>query len=124
MLVGMYDSAAFKLGILTNPSSFNQACAAFSPNNSVIETTFALHLFKMMRRVFLGSRRGVRQKNLTQAMIKEFEVPLPPLDLQQKFSRFVEQSYLTKRIQHCSTLEIEMLQKSIQSKAFSGELLP
>jgi len=123
MLIGMYDSAAFKLGILTKPSSFNQACAAFSPNNNVIDTVFALHLFKMMRSVFLHSRRGVRQKNLNQAMIKEFKVPLPPLYLQRIFSKYVERTYHIKGIQQRSTQEIETLQKTLFLKAFSGELL-
>jgi len=123
MLIGMYDSAAFKLGILTKPSSFNQACAAFSPNNKIIDTIFALYLFKMMKKVFLQSRRGIRQKNLNQAIIKDFEVPLPPLHLQEEFSKSVRQMYHIRVLQQRSTQELEAFTRSLFSKAFTGDLI-
>jgi len=123
MLIGMYDSAAFKMGILTLPSSSNQACAAFLPNDNLVNIQFLLNLFKRMKAFFLSQRRGVRQKNLNQNMIKNFEIPLPPLELQQKFAEIVDQIDKTKQYQQQSSQEVDSLFNTLMQKAFTGELV-
>ena len=117
----MYDSAAFKMGILCHPSATNQACAAFSPRNELIDTFFALQLFKAMKPSFLSRRRGVRQKNLNQQIIKDFEVPLPPLALQQQFARIIQEVERIREQQAESKREIEGLFEGLMQRAFNGE---
>ena len=123
MLIGMYDSAAFKMGILRYPSATNQACAAFTPRIELINTLFALQLFKAMKPSFLSRRRGVRQKNLNQQIIKDFEVPIPPLSLQQQFARVVESVERIREQQCASGKEIERLCKGLMQRVFYGELI-
>lgn len=122
MLIGMYDSAAFKMGILCHQSATNQACAAFSPKNELIDTLFPLQLFKAMKPSFLSRRRGVRQKNLNQQIIKDFEVPLPPLTLQQQFAHVVESVERIRERQVASGRQIEGLCEELMQRAFAGEL--
>jgi type I restriction enzyme S subunit len=122
MLIGMYDSAAFKMGLLLRPASSNQACAAFIPKKEKLEPLFALHLFKAMKPLFLSRRRGVRQKNLSQSIIKNFEIPIPPLPLQQKFARIIEKIESMRQSQNQSKQQIEDLFSAMMQKAFRGEL--
>lgn len=122
MLIGMYDSAAFKMGLLLCPASSNQACAAFIPKKEILEPLFALQLFKAMKPLFLSRRRGVRQKNLSQSIIKNFEIPLPPLPLQQKFARIVEKVESMRRSQNQSKQQVEDLFSALMQKAFRGEI--
>ena len=122
MLIGMYDSAAFKMGLLLCPASSNQACAAFIPKKETLEPLFALQLFKAMKPLFLSRRRGVRQKNLSQSIIKNFEIPLPPLPLQQEFARIVEKVESMRQSQNQSKQQIEDLFSALMQKAFRGEL--
>jgi type I restriction enzyme S subunit len=122
MLIGMYDSAAFKMGLLLRPASSNQACAAFIPKKEKLEPLFALQLFKAMKPLFLSRRRGVRQKNLSQSIIKNFEIPIPPLPLQKKFARIVEKVETMRQAQKQSQHEIDNLFNTSMQKSFKGEL--
>lgn len=84
LMVGMYDTAAFKLGILTKDSASNQACANMElQNDNVVWMYFLLSL---MKEEALKHRHGARQKNLNVGFLKSFSIPLPPLSLQQSFA--------------------------------------
>lgn len=90
LLLGMYDTAAFKASILQVRASSNQACANFRPGPAVIVEWF-YYFIQLSKEHFLLRRRGVRQKNLNLGMIQAFDVPLPPVGLQEEFVRIVRQ---------------------------------
>ena len=90
LFVGMYDTAAFKMGIAKEDCSSNQACANINPNSDT-NVLWLYYELSEMKEFFLQNRRGVRQKNLNLGMIKGFEIPVPPLELQQQFASFVQQ---------------------------------
>lgn len=89
LFVGMYDTAAFKMGIATVDSCSNQACANVTLNdyNNVIWLYFT---FLFMKEEALKNRHGARQKNLNLGYIKNFNIPVPPLPLQQQFASKIE----------------------------------
>lgn len=121
MLVGMYDTAAFKISILNEPSASNQACANIIPNDLVnIEWFFSFIEFS--KETYLRQRRGVRQKNLNLGMIKEFELPLPPRDEQELFVNLVKKTMQTKVRQEHGAVFSEKQFSSLSQKAFQGEL--
>ena len=99
MLVGMYDTAAFKMGILKEDSASNQACACITPNDR-INIIWLYYELQLMKEYFLSQRRGVRQKNLNLAMIKGFEIPIANRDKQDEFATFVKQVDKSKFIRH------------------------
>ena len=88
LLIGMYDTAAFKMGILTEKSSSNQACANLKPNEGY-NVIWLYYLFELKKSVFLQERQGVRQKNLSLSKIREFRVPVASFKLQNQFADFV-----------------------------------
>lgn len=90
LLVGMYDTAAFKMGVVTKESSCNQACAFLIPNYSV-NVVWLYHELSLMKPYFLQQRHGVRQKNLNLGMIKKFMVPIVDINDQNVFVNFVQQ---------------------------------
>lgn len=88
LFIGMYDTAAFKLGIPIKDSASNQACANVElSNDNVIWLYYSLLL---MRDEALKHRHGARQKNLSLRFIKDFYVPIPPLSLQEEFAEKIE----------------------------------
>ena len=95
MLVGMYDTAALKLGILVEDSASNQACANISPNEDV-NIVWLYEAIQAMKENLLMKRQGCRQRNLSLSLIKSFEVPLPPIELQNQFVDFIKQSDKSK----------------------------
>ncbi|WP_019893720.1 restriction endonuclease subunit S [Allobaculum stercoricanis] len=88
LMIGMYDTAALKMGILTEDSSSNQACANLNPKQGY-NVVWLYYLFDIMKPIFLQERQGVRQKNLSLSKIKNFEVPFAPFTLQNEFADFV-----------------------------------
>ena len=117
LMIGMYDTAAFKMGILTEDSSSNQACANLNPKQGY-NIVWLYYLFDIMKPIFLQERQGVRQKNLSLSKIKEFEVPFAPFELQEQFATFVEQTDKSKLAIQESLAELETLKKALMQKYF------
>ena len=102
LLIGMYDTAAFKMGILKEDSASNQACACITPNDEV-NIIWLYYELQMMKEYFLSQRRGVRQKNLNLGMIKAFKIPIAERDQQDEFSDFVNQVNKSKFVEVISS---------------------
>lgn len=117
LMIGMYDTAAFKMGILTEQSSSNQACANLKPNDRY-NVIWLYHLFDAMKPVFLKERQGVRQKNLSLSKIKSFEVPSAPLSLQNEFAAFVERVDQQKQTVQQSLDKLELMKKALMQEYF------
>ena len=117
LMIGMYDTAAFKMGILTEDSSSNQACANLNPKQG-FNIVWLYYLFDIMKPIFLQERQGVRQKNLSLSKIKEFEVPFAPFELQEQFASFVEQTDKSKLTVQQSLDKLETLKKSLMQEYF------
>ncbi len=123
ILVGMYDTAAFKLGITKNNCSCNQAIAYSKLESNKVDKLFLYYLMKIGREFFISGQRGVRQKNLNLTMIRETKITLPPIKLQQQFAELVNKTEGLKEKQKQSEQELENLFQSLMQKAFKGELV-
>ena len=117
LFVGMYDTAAFKMGIATSDCSSNQACANILPNKEV-NVLWLYYILMEMKEFFLQNRRGVRQKNLNLGMIKGFEIPYATIDLQNDFASFVQQIDKSKFAVQKSLEKAETLYKSLMQEYF------
>ena len=117
MLIGMYDTAAFKMGILKKASASNQACACIIPNNK-ISIIWLYYVLQEMKAYFLLNRRGIRQKNLNLGMIKNFVIPLAGKELQNQFADFVEKVEQNKLKIKNSLDKLITLKKSLMQKYF------
>ncbi len=107
LFIGMYDTAAFKMSIPKVESCSNQACANIVLNkDNVIWLYFVL---QSMKEEALKNRHGARQKNLNLGYIKSFQVPLPPLSLQQSFADKISAIEQMKAKNKAAQEEAEML---------------
>ncbi len=71
---------------------------------------------------FLSSVAGTTVKNLKIEVVKKVKIPLPPLPLQQKFAKIVEQVEKMKESINKTKQKSEELFNSLVSKGFRGEL--
>ena len=117
MLVGMYDTAAFKMGILKEDSASNQACACIEPNER-IDIVWLYYALTMMKNHYLSQRRGVRQKNLNLGMIKGFKLPIAQKNEQLTFVSFVKQIDKSKVAIQKALDETQLLFDSLMQKYF------
>ncbi|MDD4971589.1 MAG: restriction endonuclease subunit S [Paludibacter sp.] len=118
LFVGMYDTAAFKMGITLTDASSNQACANILPNSSV-SIVFLYFMLKEMKEHFLKMRRGIRQQNLNLGMIKKFHIPLPPLYLQTLFVEKTESIEKQKELINKSIADVQQLFDYTMDKYFN-----
>ncbi len=107
LMVGMYDTAAFKLGILRKDSASNQACANIDLHSDNV--VWMYYLLSLMKEEALKHRHGIRQKNLNVGFIKSFVVPIPPIALQQEFASKIEAIEKQKELIKQSIVETETL---------------
>lgn len=83
LLVGMYDTAAFKMSILDREATFNQAICGIKPNEK-INMLYLMLYFSSQKEKYLNMRVGARQRNLTKQFISDLEIALPPIEIQQQ----------------------------------------
>lgn len=130
LLVAMYGEGKTRgqvaeLGI---EATINQACAAI-----IVDESEAMKAFVKMalQANYLEMRQlaeGGNQPNLNLSKIKEFVLPLPPLEEQHEIVRRVESLFayvgaLEARY-HATREQVERLTPALLSKAFCGELVP
>ena len=65
---------------------------------------------------------GTAQPKLNQKNLNRIAIPLPPLDLQQRYAAIVESSEQQEATQRTHLSELDTLFASLQSRAFAGDL--
>ena len=90
IMLGMYDTAALKSTITTMPCACNQAIAFSKLDEKIADSVFIYFLIQLGKEHFRRLQRGVRQKNMNLAMIKALKIPLPSLELQNRFVELVK----------------------------------
>jgi type I restriction enzyme S subunit len=63
------------------------------------------------------------QKRVSTNFFNLLKVPVPPIELQEKFAKIVEKVEELKNIEKKSLIESENLFDSLMQKAFKGELI-
>ena len=112
LLIGMYDTAAFKMSILDREAAFNQAICGLKPNASMDMMFLYLYLFQN-KSVYLQHRVGARQQNLNKGYICNIEIPLPPIEEQKEIvAKFEAEQALIEPNKQI----IEVFSKKIQDR--------
>jgi len=125
IIIGLYDTAAGKLGMLTAQATTNQACAAIEPD-SAVEPKYVLYALKYFRQKLIEKRRGIRQRNLNLSMIKNFEIPVPKLREQQEIISVL--NTIENKVENIEKIQIEtqnnieMMNETVLRIALTGQL--
>ena len=89
VLVAMYGATAGQVGILKIEATTNQAVCAIYPNERAIPE-YLYWILKQQTQAFVALSGGGGQPNISQQIIKDFEIPLPPLEIQQQIVAEIE----------------------------------
>lgn len=81
LIMAMYGATAAQVGILGIPAATNQAVCAIFPSDRA-STAFLFFALQEARERLRAERYGGAQPNLSQQTIRNFEVPIPPADVQ------------------------------------------
>jgi len=106
LCIALYGATVGKLGILGIDAATNQAvCAIFPPEG--LDNRFLYRFFESKRRELVEQGKGGAQPNISQGIIRDTMIPLPPLpeqrrlvaEIEKQFSRLEEGVSALKRVQ-------------------------
>ena len=126
LLIAMYGATVGRLGILKIKTTTNQAICGILNDKKEFETLYMFYFLKKSREKMIKDSFGGAQPNISQTYIKELEIPLPPLQTQQKVVSYLDE--ISQKMEKIKNLQKEKMQSlkelkaSILDKAFKGEL--
>ncbi|MBD2600973.1 MULTISPECIES: restriction endonuclease subunit S [Microcystis] len=123
ILIAMYGQGATRgrTALLGLPCATNQACAAIMPS----EKYAPFYLWTLLRLSYERLRelgRGGNQPNLNLSMVKNFLIPMPPLEKQIYFQNIVLNLQSQRQKMDLNLQYHDNLFNSLLQKAFRGEL--
>lgn len=86
VIVAMYGATAGNIAINKIPLTTNQACCNLIIDNSVANYQFIFYYLLLKNRELASLANGGAQQNLNAQQIKDFEISLPPLDVQRRIA--------------------------------------
>jgi len=89
VLVAMYGATVGQVGLLKVESTTNQAICGILPNDKVIPE-YLYSILKAKRDYLISLSVGGAQPNISQSIIKQVKIPLPPLHIQEKIVNEIE----------------------------------
>ena len=99
------------------PITVNQDLKVFIPSNRIL-SIFLMHQFKMLEKDILSGVRAVTADNIEFDSLKKREIIVPPMELQEQFAAFVEQTDKSKLAIQQSLDKLETLKKSLMQEYF------
>jgi type I restriction enzyme S subunit len=121
VLVAMYGATVGAVAILGVEAATNQAICCIRPADA-LTSEYLAHLLRRMAPSLLAKRVGGAQPNLSQELLRNLRIPVPPLTLQIDFGERIAAvsrlgSGLERSAERCNDLCA-----SLQHRAFRGEL--
>lgn len=89
VLVAMYGATAGQVGILKFQASTNQAVCGILPNEKAIPEYLYL-IIKSQKEYLISLSGGGAQPNISQKIIRDLKIPLPPLSVQEEIVAEIE----------------------------------
>lgn len=125
VLIAMYGATIGKVAILGVPATTNQACACAVCNQSLLYM-YLFYYCISQKNVFIEKGKGGAQPNISQIILKQHPIPLPPLSEQQRIVERIEELFAKldeakERLQEVAD-SFAVRKAAILHKAFSGEL--
>lgn len=121
ILVAMYGATAGTVARLDIDAATNQAICAIVPTTGVVPA-YLQQWLSSQTGALLEMRTGGAQPNLSQAILRGLDVPLPPDEAQEAFARQVAAIEAQRRRVRTAIADFDTLFASLQHRAFRGEL--
>jgi type I restriction enzyme S subunit len=126
LLIALYGANVGMTGILGLDASTNQAICAVFPKKELLERDYLYWFFRKMRPNYLKSSFGGAQPNISQKMIRETEIAIPPLPEQRCIVAYLDSLQAKvdalRRLQAETNAELDALMPAVLDRAFKGEM--
>lgn len=126
VMVAMYGASIGRTGVMGGEMTTNQAIACGTPKSEVILGKYLLYFLQSQKNEFIAAGKGGAQPNISQGIVKAWQVPLPPLNEQQEIINTIDTqlAHLVQANKATETLlkESTGLRRSLLQAAFTGQL--
>ncbi|WP_297896777.1 restriction endonuclease subunit S [Shewanella sp.] len=126
VVLAMYGATIGKTSILGLDATTNQACGVGHPINGATFTEFLYYFLRNEKDAFIAKGKGGAQPNISQALIKDHEIALPPLAEQKviadKLDELLAQVESTKARLDAIPAILKSFRQSVLAAAVSGKL--
>lgn len=125
LMIALYGATIGKLGILSIDAATNQAvCGIFVPEE--VETKYLFYFLLYHRRELVKKGAGGAQPNITQGIVRDIQVPRPPLPEQRRIVARIEELFSrldagVAALRHAKA-QLQRYRQSVLNAAVTGEL--
>jgi type I restriction enzyme, S subunit len=122
VLVAMYGATIGQLGILAQPATMNQACCALISKEPPFSYAYAFLSLLIKRSDLIGLRQGAAQQNISQIVIRNFQLLKPTKSVLEKFNSAVEPMFSLIRNLQQKNQQLRQTRDLLLPKLISGEV--
>ncbi len=120
ILVAMYGATVGRVGILGIDATTNQAVCHIIPDKRQADTRYMFHALKHKAAELVSRGVGGAQPNISQGVIKETKIPLPPVAEQKRIARILDQADSLRRLRQRAIDRLNTLGQAIFYEMFGG----
>src|SRR5207245_2741655 len=120
VLIAMYGATAGKVALLKVRATTNQAICGLTPDPQIAHYSYLQHCLEYLAPTSIAQTVGTGQPNLSQEILGEVEVPIPPLELQEEFAAFADALVVVQQRQQESAKQVDELFLSLLGNALRG----
>lgn len=117
VLIAMYGATVGQVGILKFPSTTNQAVCGVLPNNNLLPK-FIFYFFLTIKDKLVKLAVGGAQPNISQQKIKDQQIPIPPIHIQEQIIKILDQATSLRQKRRNAMELLEEYLKSIFLEMF------
>jgi len=131
LLVAMYGSIG-KLGLAAIPMATNQAIASATPSPDVT-TSFLFYYLLSQRASLLGAARGGTQANISQSILKNWQISFPPVPEQRRIVEIIEDHFsrldaadaeIQQSVRRVATLDDQVIRRALLGDGAPATVTP
>lgn len=126
VMVAMYGASIGRTGVMGAEMTTNQAIACGIPNGEEILGQYLLYFLQSQKNEFISAGKGGAQPNISQGVVKSWQIPLPSRDEQSQIINEID-----SQLEHLSQASVMIdvlvneaaaLRRSLLQAAFTGQL--
>jgi len=126
VLIAMYGASIGRTGVVRTRMATNQAIAFAYANQEIVYSDFLLMFLQSQKQSFIDAGQGAAQPNISQLVLKEWPLSLPPLEEQKRIVARLD-SMRAKSSEMTAAYDAKIaaaknLRQSILEAAFAGQL--
>jgi type I restriction enzyme S subunit len=122
VIMAMYGATIGKLGLLSQPSTTNQACCAIIEKDDIKSNYYILNWFLENREYVLSFRMGAAQENISQQVIKNLLVSIPKDNDLKIFNSEVKPIYQLIKNLHQQNTKLREARDILLPKLMNGQI--